>query len=241
MTTLAQDTFAGRTNSGTWNTASDGTTWSTLSGFPTLNVTAGEGKIKTAQFSNAMMRLSTLTATDQEAVVRFQLGGAGDEVGIVLRCDNAGQNLYRFIFDNGDSVILFDKLVAGSRIFIGNSTHITAIPAMTYYWMRFQCIGSTLNARYWQDGSIEPSTWNMTNTDSDITSGGFGIFASCTDTTSSLFFDHFTADDTHVPPPPVTPLSTVIGTTRDGKVRATTLSGQIRATTRDGIVIGRSH
>ena len=47
----------------------------------------------------------------------------------------------------------------------------TALTANTIYFVRFQVIGTTLQARIWADGAGEPGTWNVVATDSSLTSG----------------------------------------------------------------------
>lgn len=47
----------------------------------------------------------------------------------------------------------------------------------TNYWLKLRARGSTLQARIWAEGSIEPTTWNIEVTDSEITeAGSVGVF-----------------------------------------------------------------
>lgn len=49
------------------------------------------------------------------------------------------------------------------------------INANTIYRVRFQVVGTTLKARIWQDGTTEPTTWQVTGTSSYATSGKLWI------------------------------------------------------------------
>ena len=61
--------------------------------------------------------------------------------------------------------------VGGAWTQVGTAGTITALTANTIYRVRFQKVGTTLQARIWVDGTTEPSTWNSTGTDSSLTSG----------------------------------------------------------------------
>lgn len=45
--------------------------------------------------------------------------------------------------------------------------------ANTWYWCRFQKSGSTLRAKFWQDGNSEPSGWTLSTSDSGLSGGGW--------------------------------------------------------------------
>lgn len=47
----------------------------------------------------------------------------------------------------------------------------------TWYWIRFRAVGSTLQAKYWADGSTEPIQWDIEVFDTDLTAAGWaGVF-----------------------------------------------------------------
>lgn len=50
------------------------------------------------------------------------------------------------------------------------------VAADTWYWARFRCIGTQLQARVWIDGDPEPTTWQADVADSDLASGYVGVF-----------------------------------------------------------------
>ena len=52
-----------------------------------------------------------------------------------------------------------------------------ALATGTWYWYRFNRTGNTLSVRMWEDGSAEPSTWTIANTDTTplTTAGWFGL------------------------------------------------------------------
>lgn len=45
--------------------------------------------------------------------------------------------------------------------------------ADTWYWFRFRANGTSLRLRVWQDGSAEPSTWDLDATDATYNTAGF--------------------------------------------------------------------
>src|SRR2546421_7725754 len=47
--------------------------------------------------------------------------------------------------------------------------------ANTAYTVRFRVVGTTLYARVWQTGTTEPASWQVTVTDSSLSSCSFGL------------------------------------------------------------------
>jgi hypothetical protein len=60
------------------------------------------------------------------------------------------------------------------------ATHATisgTLSSSTWYWMRFQLIGTALKVRRWADGDTEPGTWDIEVTNSRISAAGWvGLF-----------------------------------------------------------------
>lgn len=108
-------------------------------------------------------------------------GSAASENGYVcgIRRDGSGQlAIIQYVAGTGTV-----PAVTGA-----NSTRIDW-STNTWYWIRFRAIGTSLKARYWADGSAEPSTWDIDVTDSDVTGAGYaGVFAL---SIGNIDFDYF--------------------------------------------------
>ncbi len=119
-----------------------------------------------------------------EALVKFSLNTASGTTYL-------GVGLYGNYQDDGDGTIsvtgyqlrvkggstnfeLYRKTAfTGGYIALtpATNTAYTALLANTVYWVRFQIVGATIQARIWADGATEPSTWQYVATDSSLTSG----------------------------------------------------------------------
>lgn len=178
MTTLAQDTFAGRTNSGTWNTASDGNAWTKLHGNGVntiLSVGSNEGKAHAGN-TRCENLLGSGTATDQDGTARLALGQSGDSVGIILRSDNTGDNYYFSEYGAFPGDITIYKVVGGSSTLLNIWATGASPAAGTFFHIRFRASGTTLETKFWLDGNSEPAGWTGSLTDSTYASGQYGIF-----------------------------------------------------------------
>jgi hypothetical protein len=120
----------------------------------------------------------------------FQVGLRGDydiSTGVV-RC----KGYTALVTPGATGLSLFKKVNTSDsgHTFItpSSSTAFTALAANTQYWIRFQIVGTTLQARLWQDGTGEPGTWHVVATDSSITGSGrlFVVTAKNTDATTRL-------------------------------------------------------
>jgi hypothetical protein len=92
----------------------------------------------------------------------------------------------------------FYRVVSNSYTTLVSASN--AISDSTYYWTRFRVTGNStplLQARMWQDGNTEPTSWTWSYTDSSgsaITGAGqFGLHALGATTHS---FDNFSVNDT---------------------------------------------
>jgi hypothetical protein len=68
-----------------------------------------------------------------------------------------------------------DKLKLGGY---GNSfsdVSLISVSDHTWYWVRLQVSGTSVKARAWIDGEIEPSTWQAEVTETNLTSGWVGV------------------------------------------------------------------
>jgi hypothetical protein len=61
--------------------------------------------------------------------------------------------------------------VAGAYVTL--NTTAKTLTAGTAIWFRFQAIGSSIRAKVWNDGTNEPSAWDATVVNTDITAAGY--------------------------------------------------------------------
>jgi hypothetical protein len=185
--TVVQDTFI-RANQSGWGTASDGSTWAKLGGStPTQAIASNEGTW-TGVTASASYALSTNTWLDANVSMRLKISNTGDSVGIFCRSDGTAQNFYRAFAQN--TTLTLSKTVAG----VTTSLATTAITfnTGTFYWIRLRVIGNGLSARWWADGSSEPTNWTLTATDTAVSSSGrVGVRISLNATTDTASIDTF--------------------------------------------------
>ncbi len=186
----SQDSFV-RANQSGWGTASDGETWVKIAGAsPTLAIASNTGTW-TGVTGSATYALGTNTFTDVEVSVRLKITNAGDSVGIFARSDGTAANFYRAFAQN--TTLTLSKTVAGVTTSL-NTTAITFNTA-TLYWMKLRVIGTGVYAKFWADGSGEPTTWTLSSSDTAVTSAGrFGVRTSLNATTDTASIDTFTAN-----------------------------------------------
>jgi RHS repeat-associated protein len=170
-TVVAQDSFMGRTVGSGWGTASDGSTWNLRAGDGSgLSVGGNEGLIGSADAS-PLLTLGTGAATDGEGLVRFATDSpGGEDCRIVLRVDGSATNYYMAGWHADTSTLDIQKHDGSG--FTSLASTAGTLTADTAYWIRFRVQGSTLSARYWQDGTTEPTTWTVTVTDTSISGPG---------------------------------------------------------------------
>jgi hypothetical protein len=97
----------------------------------------------------------------------------------------------------------------GSWTQVGTASTVTALVANTIYSVRFQLVGTTLQARIWVAGTAEPATWHSTGTDSSITVGrAFTMITQTVTTTRQVRFYRF---DHTTPTPQATTTHTTTG------------------------------
>lgn len=168
---LAQDTFAGRTVSSGWGTASSGAAWVLQSGTTSLlSVANNEAHIAGASSSPyQILTLGTTTATNEEVVGRYSTGSFGDDAArLLLRFLNT-KNYYAAGIDSPKGTPQLDiiRVANGTQ----HSLCTTPFPATngSFYWerVRVQTSGKSavLSVRAWAAGTAEPATWQLSCTD----------------------------------------------------------------------------
>lgn len=187
--TSGADTFV-RANQSGWGTASDGETW-TLYGTGTASIASNEGVlISTGIDSN--MQLGTQTAADADVRCRIAIGNSGDTCAIQARFTGvagSGTNTttYKLLFYTG--AIHINKSISGTITNLANST-FTMTPG-TFYQFRLTLSGSTIQGKVWQDGTTEPTSYQMTVSDTSIVAaGGIAVLAKTVTGSSGVQFDH---------------------------------------------------
>ncbi len=169
-TTLAQDTFQ-RPNQLFWGTASDQQVWganaNSLKVF-TINNNAGQVAASSSTSYNAV-----LGPVAADAKVQFSgtlSSFTGTNLGAVLRWTDS-KNWYKAFIDGSSLVI--QKKVNGTNTRLASA----AFPATngTSYTLLFRVVGQTLSASVWPTGGSQPSSWMVTTTDSDFSSGYCGL------------------------------------------------------------------
>lgn len=104
----------------------------------------------------ARVKGTSLSVSTSGLVVRGA-GGDGTQTG------------YRAMMANGSAAL--SKFVDGTSTILAQTNPIG--PAEGWFWIRFRVQGSTIQAKFWADGTQEPTTWTRTVTDTTIPDGGF--------------------------------------------------------------------
>lgn len=184
----------GRTASSTWSTADSAQTWATGGGTATdYNVTGGYGGhiLATTNASRRTFTDFTYTDFDYYADVTTSAtatGGSlfGGPTGRYLDSDNLYQARLEFTTANA-LVLTIRKRVTAVETQLGAYTvELTHVPG-TWVRMRFQASGTTLRAKAWLASAREPEVWQVTVTDSSITTSSFiGVRSISASTTTNV-------------------------------------------------------
>lgn len=189
MTVLSTDTCI-RANQSGLGTASDGETY-TVNGSITTSIASNEAVVSGSSTFTSVI-LGTNTTADINFLVRVkQTSSNFDGVGPCWRSSADGTNCYFVALYSGN--ILFAKLVSNGFTQLA-STNVSEVEGV-FYWVRVVMAGNHLQARTWQDGNSEPSTWNIDTTDATYSAAGrygmsFNQFSG-----SGVQFDHITVTD----------------------------------------------
>lgn len=147
-------------------------------------------------------------AADMDVVAEVRLSGqnpsgANYQARVVARAQADARNGYTAVLTHTTAGALrwsLQRVVNGGgtgTLTLGSGTLLASGAAGTKWWIRLDVRGTQIKARFWQDGTTEPSTWKANVTDGRWASGrpalgvyvGSGLTAPFPDTG----FDDFTA------------------------------------------------
>src|SRR5207245_3588001 len=168
---LGNDVFV-RANQSGFGTSTDQQTY-TKQGAATLAIASNTGTITGTGLTD--IQLGSTTATDQSMVSQFQVGNVASLIGVDARYTNAAGSIttYRAYVQSGNFKL--DKRIAGSVTNLQTASFTLVIN--TSYKMRLVCVGTTIEARIWLANASEPTSWQLSQVDSSIASGGVALSA----------------------------------------------------------------
>jgi hypothetical protein len=179
ITPYLNDTF-GRTVSNGWGTADTGQAWSTgggVAGDYSVGSSAGSHILSTTNASRRSFTDSTVTDFDFYVDVTasaLATGGflAGGPVGRYVDSDNL--YMARLEFSTTNTIILtLRKRVNTNETVLGTYTLTDVFVAGTYYRVRFKSQGTSLKAKAWLATDAETPEWQISVSDSDVTTASF--------------------------------------------------------------------
>ena len=197
---LASDTFA-RTVTGGWGTADIGGLWTLYGSSSLYSVAPGIGSLRLATAGGlARTQLQSLSLSDVDISTTFSLekiaDGGGTYVSLTGRT-SGWSSLYRgkvWVKSTGAVNVSLSRVQSGETTFAQTNLTIPAIVAGARLDARLQIVGAnptTLRIRVWPDGTSEPTTWQLTGTDSTPElqdAGGVGIDANLSGSSTAAPF-----------------------------------------------------
>lgn len=169
---LGNDAFI-RANQSGWGTSTDGQTYNHV-GSATLAISSDAGTI-TGSTAQQHMQLGSQTGTNESMEVEFAYGNTASQIGAECRYTNVSGTVTAYRAYLSGSTLTLDKRVSGTVTSLGTASFTTAIN--TKYRIRVVATGTTIEARCWASSSSEPSSWQISVTDSSIASGGVALSA----------------------------------------------------------------
>jgi CSLREA domain-containing protein len=208
--TIASDTFS-RTVSAGFGTADVGGAWS-VSNTGRTKVDGSQGAIFgwTAGNQDVQAWLPSLTRANTETLAEVTLNatnptGASYQARVVARAQADARNGYyaRIVHTTSGAVTWglnrIDNAGGTGSLSLGGGTLLASGGAGTKWWIRLRVQGTSIEARFWRDGTTEPSTWTVSKTDSYWASGvpALGVYlnSGATSPFPSIGFDNLTVVD----------------------------------------------
>ncbi|CAN5331081.1 PKD domain-containing protein [soil metagenome] len=184
---LAKDTFA-RTQATGFGTADVGGAWTNFGSAAQYAVSPGTGTFKiNAAGWTPRLQLATISASDVDVTGRFSLDKIGDGGGtfVALTARTGGwASLYRgkvWVKSTGAINLSISKIVTTETTLAQSNIAGVTLAAGEVLNVRFQAQGAnptTLRIRVWTDGTVEPTSWQVTATDAAAElqdAGGVGV------------------------------------------------------------------
>ncbi len=191
MAFIGQDNFIRADQSG-WGTASDGQTYSQPVGTLVLSIVSNQGNVAGGSGATVIF-FGSKTSADAQALCRMKFSATSNSLSLVLRA-TASNTFYFARYGNAVGQIDISKDIAGTITQLVTGSFAPAVS--TLFWCRFQVIGSNLFAKWWLDGSGEPSSWTLSTTDSAISAAGQFGFRVAGTAGNNMDFDSYTVTDT---------------------------------------------
>lgn len=168
-----------RTVAGGWGATDTGQTWTTTGGSSgDYSVSPGAGAVTAASVNVSRYCLLDAPGADWDQAVSLATDalavGGSMYPSLVARYQD-GSNVYlaRVQFAPGGAITLaLRRRVAGAESELASYTTALTHQAGVPVRVRWQGIGSTLRARIWAAGQIEPDAWHVTATDTSLTASG---------------------------------------------------------------------
>lgn len=208
-TAFQTDTFLGRTSSSGFGNATDMQIWTGSTNMSSDGSVSGNKGQVTASSGFPVFLYTALGSgrvADSEVLVRVTLGDTSNNIYCLFRnlLLNDGSNTYKIVF--GGSQLILRKAVAGVTTDL-STVSVTTTGSNTY-WLRARVQGSVLSAKYWLDGTTEPTNWTTTATDSTYTTAGYTQLQFAVRVTSTIQIDNYSA--TNLTPPVLVRMGEVI-------------------------------
>lgn len=162
-----------------WGIADTGQTWTVTGGAASDYSKSGTKGLQSHPTDN-ILRHSTLDVSllNVNQKITFEsnklAAGAVQLVELMARNDGAGSfYITRYTFTTTATVsVSIRKVIAGVETVLSSFTTALTHVANTQFSARFVVQGNQLKARMWLASSSEPTTWDVTTTDSAITTTG---------------------------------------------------------------------
>jgi hypothetical protein len=197
------DSFARTVAPGGWGAADSGHGWVLTGTASDFSVSGGLGRIAPGSANQSRSAAVSFSHMDVDQVV--DIGAAqvqtGDSTSAYMwaRVNSAGNAGYRVVatfLTNGSLAFDLNKVVSGSITLLASSFATLSYTANEMFRIRLQCVGSTIRVKTWPAVDPEPSSWTVSVTDSDVTSGVSSVCqvfrrSSSTSADPTVLFDNF--------------------------------------------------
>lgn len=173
MPSLVQDTFT-RTVVDGWGSADTGQAWTLDGAAADFDVDGSVGTIVGSSGAGQHAILGNFT--DVDMVSRVRASTLDGEISLTARwVSNTDRYTFEIDLDTGSQNLDIWRRVDGVATNLASTAFTFVVD--TWYWIRVQCMGSTLRMKAWTDGDPEPNDWSLSTVDTSHASGAVGCGA----------------------------------------------------------------